>query len=102
MTVLLDVVSWIALCAGSLVCVIGGLGLLRLPDFYSRTHAAGLTDTLGATLILVGLMLQSGSFGIAAKLGLLVLLLHLTSPTGTHALVKAAYSRGLRAPDPGE
>ena len=53
-------------------------------------------------MILVGLMLQSGSFGIAAKLVLLVLLLHLTSPTGTHALVKAAYSRGLRAPDPGE
>jgi multicomponent Na+:H+ antiporter subunit G len=97
MSGLLDALSWVALLSGSFFCLVGGLGLLRLPDFYSRTHAAGLTDTLGATLIGLGLILQAGPSNAALKLALLVLLLHLTSPTGTHALVKAAYSRGLRA-----
>ena len=76
--------------------MIGGVGLHRLPDFYSRTHAGGLTDTLGASLILFGLVLQAGPTLISVKLVMIAFLLHLTSPTATHALVKAAYSRGIR------
>ena len=79
-----------------MICVIGGVGLHRLPDFYSRTHAGGLTDTLGASLILLGLVLQAGLTLISVKLLMIAFLLHLTSPTATHALVKAAYSRGVR------
>ena len=92
----IDAASWALLLAGSAFCVVGGIGLLRLPDFYSRTHAAGLTDTLGGTLILAGLMLQAGFGGTTIKLAMLAVILYVTSPTGTHALVKAAYSRGLR------
>lgn len=92
-----DLLSWALLLAGSFFCVTGGLGLLRLPDFYSRTHAAGLTDTLGATLLFAGLVLQAGLGVVAAKLVIIGIVLHITSPTGTHALVKAAYSRGVRA-----
>lgn len=95
MTELFDAASWVLLISGALVCVTGGIGLHRMPDFYSRTHAGGLTDTLGASLILLGLVFQAGLTLISAKLLIIALLLHLSSPTATHALVKAAYSRGL-------
>ncbi len=99
MSAVLDLASWITLVAGSLLCIVGGIGLLRLPDFYSRTHAVGLTDTLGATLIVLGLMLQADLGVTTVKLAMLAVLLHVTSPTGTHALVKAAHSRGVRVRD---
>jgi multicomponent Na+:H+ antiporter subunit G len=79
--------------------MIGGIGLLRMPDFYTRSHAASLTDTMGATLILLGLGIHSGLNLVTVKLVLIFLFLYLTSPTATHALVKAAYSKGLEAPD---
>ena len=96
MTSLVDAASWLLLLSGALICVIGGVGLHRMPDFYSRTHAGGLTDTLGATLILLGLVLQAGPTLISVKLLMIAFLLHLTSPTATHALVKAAYSRRVK------
>ena len=91
-----EVAAAVLLLSGALLCVTGGLGLLRLPDFYTRTHAGGLTDTLGATLIVLGLMLYAGFSMVSVKLALIAVILHVTSPTGTHALVKAAYSKGLR------
>ena len=51
-----EVLSWIFIVAGSIFVLIGGVGLIRLPDFYTRIHAAGITDTMGAWLILIGLM----------------------------------------------
>ena len=51
----LDLISAGLLAAGSIFVLIGGFGLIRLPDFYTRLHAAGITDTLGAELILLGL-----------------------------------------------
>ena len=96
MTLLVDAASWVLLCSGALICVIGGVGLHRMPDFYSRTHAGGLTDTLGASLILLGLVLQAGPTLVSVKLLMVAFLLHCTSPTATHALVKAAYSRGVK------
>jgi multisubunit Na+/H+ antiporter MnhG subunit len=56
MDILLDIVSWIFLVSGSFFCLTGAVGLLRFPEFFSRIHAASLTDTLGASLILIGLM----------------------------------------------
>ena len=98
---LVDALSWVLLVAGGACCVVGGIGLLRLPDFYARTHAGGLTDTLGGSLLLAGLVLQAGFGLVAVKLLMIGFLLHLTTPTGTHALAKAAYSRGVHA-DRGE
>jgi len=87
--------------------------MIRMPDFYTRTHAAALPDTLGAGMILVGLMVQSG-FGlplpgfeapvrvgdgttlVTLKLLTLLIFLLVTGPASTHALVKAAYARGVR------
>ncbi len=91
-----DMVSWICLVAGSLFCVIGGIGMLRMPDFYARGHSAGLTDTGGAGLILLGLMFQAGLTLVTVKLLMVLLFLYVTSPTATHALAKAAYAGGVR------
>jgi multicomponent Na+:H+ antiporter subunit G len=91
-----DVVSWVLLVAGSLFCVVGGIGLLRLPDFYARMHAAGVTDTMGAGLLILGLMFQGGVSNVTVKLVLVLVFLLLTSPTAAHALVKAAYAAGVK------
>ena len=99
MEVAREMAVWFCLVAGSVFCVIGGIGLIRMPDFYTRSHAASITDTLGATLILVGLGLHSGLNLISVKLAFVLFLLYVTSPTAAHALVKAAYARGVDAPD---
>ena len=93
---ILEVLSWVCLMAGCGFAVTGGIGLLRLPDFFSRTHAGGVTDTMGAGLILVGLMLQSGLSLITLKLAMILIFLFVTSPTSAHALAQAATARGLR------
>lgn len=95
MSLLIDVLSWILLIAGGLSCIVGGVGLIRMPDFYTRVHAASVTDTLGAGLILLGLMLQAGVSLVTAKLAIIALLLFFTSPAAGHALVRAALGRGL-------
>jgi multicomponent Na+:H+ antiporter subunit G len=90
-----EFLGWVMILLGSIFVIIGGVGLLRLPDFYTRIHAAGITDTLGAWLILVGLMLHQGWTLQTAKLGMLLFFLLTTSPLASHALAKAAFLRGL-------
>jgi multicomponent Na+:H+ antiporter subunit G len=93
---ILDILSWVCLVAGGLFGIAGGIGIHRFPDFYSRLHAAGITDTLCAMLILLGLGFQAG-WGIATfKLALIFLFLFFTAPTATHALANAALHRGLK------
>jgi len=92
----LDVVTWICLLVGSFFAVVGGIGLLRLPDFFCRIHGGGITDTLGAGLILTGLMFQAGHWLVVFKLVTILFFLLLTSPTSAHALSKAALAHGIR------
>ena len=96
MNLWVDALSWACLVVGGVFCVIGAIGLLRMPDFYTRMHAASVTDTLGAGFILLGLMLQSGLTLVAAKLLMVGLLIFFASPTATHALARAAMARGLQ------
>jgi multicomponent Na+:H+ antiporter subunit G len=96
MSVLVDIASWICLVAGGSFCVIGTIGINRMPDFFTRMHAASVTDTVGAGLVLLGLMLQAGWTLIAVKLLFMGLLIFFASPTATHALAKAALARGLK------
>ena len=84
--------SWACIVAGSAFAVVGGVGLLRLPDVYARMHGGGITDTLGAGLILIGLMFQSGLSLTTGKLVMVLLFLLVTSPTATHAVARAALS----------
>lgn len=95
MTIAIDALSWILLGTGGFFCVVGGIGLLRMPDFYTRMHGASVTETLGAGFILAGLVLQAGFTLVAAKLVMIGLLIFFVSPTATHALARAAMARGL-------
>ena len=96
MTMVLDLLSWVFLVSGAVFCIIGAVGLLRLPDFYARAHASGITDTLGAGLILVGLLFQAGWTLVSVKLIMILLFIYLTSPGVGYGLAKAAYAYGIR------
>jgi multicomponent Na+:H+ antiporter subunit G len=95
MSLAIDAVSWLCLVGGGFFCIVGGIGLVRMPDLYTRMHAASVIETLGAGLLLLGLILQAGLTLIAAKLAVLGLLIFFTSPTATHALARAATARGV-------
>ncbi len=85
-----DVVSWISIGGGVFFIVVGSIGLIRLPDVYTRLHAAGMTDTMGAGLVLVGLAFQAGATLITVRLLIIWAFLLFTSPIATHALARAA------------
>jgi multicomponent Na+:H+ antiporter subunit G len=92
----IDLASWICLVAGGFFCVVGAVGMLRMPDFYTRMHAASVIETLGAGLILLGLMFQAGPSLVAVKLLMVGVLILFASPSSTHALARAAMVRGLK------
>lgn len=94
---ILDILSWVCLLAGGLLGIIGGIGMHRFPDFFSRIHAASITDTLCAGLILLGLGFQAGLSLVSVKLFLIFAFLFFTSPTASHSLANAALHSGLRA-----
>ena len=87
--------QWTFIATGSAFVIIGGIGLIRFPDLFTRFHAAGVTDTLGAGFIITGLMIQAGFSLICFKLLLILAFLFITSPTATHALAKAALHGGV-------
>lgn len=97
---MVDVVYWLGqigagmALAGAILSVIGSLGVLRFPDLYTRLHAASITDTGAATLMLLGLALMSGLTQEAFKLVIAWAFIMLTSPTASHALANAAWSSG--------
>ena len=94
MELLLDILSGTCLLLGSFLCLTGGIGLLRFPDFYTRMHAAGVTETLATGMILIGLMLQNPDALVMVKLVVILLLTLFIGPTASHALAKAAYKSG--------
>jgi multicomponent Na+:H+ antiporter subunit G len=96
MSAALDAASWMLLAAGALACLIGAVGMLRMPDFYTRAHAASVTETLGAGFLLLGLALQAGWSLVAVKLAIVGLLIFFTSPAAVHALARAALGHGLQ------
>lgn len=94
MGTLADVLSWGLLLSGSAFALIGGIGVLRMPDVFTRLHAAGITDTMGAGLILTGLMFQGGLSLITVKLLLILGFLWFSSPVSTYALARATLASG--------
>jgi multicomponent Na+:H+ antiporter subunit G len=95
-TALIDTLSWVLLTLGGLSVLIGGIGALRMPDLYTRMHAASVTDSMGALLVLLGIMLQAGWSLATIKLIAILLFLLLTSPTSSYALASAALLAGKR------
>lgn len=90
---LLNTLALIFIAIGLFFMVVGALGLIRLPDFYTRAHASGKCDTLGEGMMLIGFILYEGMTLMAVKLLLLVIFIFITSPTAVHSLVNVAHSR---------
>lgn len=95
MSMALELASAVLLAAGAAFCLIGALGLLRMPEFFTRLHAASLCDSAGAMFILLGLLLEAGWSLAAVKLVAIGLLIFFTSPAAAHALARVALLRGL-------
>ncbi len=90
MSILLEWISGACLLFGGFFVICGSFGVLRFPDFYTRVHAAGVTETAGVGFILLGLLIEAGPGIVAAKLLIILVFLFFTNPTAAHALAKAA------------
>ena len=91
MEYLSEIFSWIFILLGSFLILVGSIGLIRLPDFWSRLHGASITDTGGVLFLLIGMMIQAGSVWIFLKLVAIGIFLFVSSPTASHAIANAAY-----------
>lgn len=101
MGILADIITVTFLTGGAFFALTAGIGVLRMPDFYSRAHPAGKSDTLAQTLMMIGLFfqaLQSEDLGVwsAIKLVLICIFLFITAPTAVHAITRAAHVDGLQ------
>lgn len=92
----IDILSWILLVSGGVFMVISAIGINRMPDVYTRLHAASVADTLGAGLLLAGMMLQAGLSLVTVKLVMILAILFFASPVAGHALARAALAAGVR------
>ena len=81
--------------SGAFFLLMGAIGLLRFPDFYTRMHAAGKCDTLGSLLVLTGLACNEGLALASVKILVMALFILVTSPTAAHAIARAAHRNGL-------
>ncbi len=94
METLVTIASWAALIAGGIFYLIGAIGLNRMPDFFARMHAVSVSETLGAGLLVVGMLIQAGPTLVAVKLIIILLVLLTTGSVATHALARAALHDG--------
>ncbi|MEM7165031.1 MAG: monovalent cation/H(+) antiporter subunit G [Planctomycetota bacterium] len=94
----LDIVTMVLLAIGSFFALTGAVGLLRMPDFFSRLHPAGKSDSMAQLCFLMGLLAQAvqGHWLDALKLLFISLFLFLTTPVSTHAITQAAHVTGLQ------
>lgn len=96
MDMAINAVSWVLLCVGSIFVLIGAIGMLRMPDVFTRLHAASIIETVGGCSILIGLMLQAGLSLITLKLIMIMLIFLFTAPVATHAIAQAALHQDVK------
>ena len=94
MSVLLDMISWVAMIAGGFFYLVGAVGLIRMPDVFTRMHATSVSETLGVGLLILGMLIQAGPTLVAVKLLITLAVLLVTGPVATHALARAALHDG--------
>lgn len=95
MSMALDIASLVLLVLGSFFCITAGVGLIRMPDFYTRAHSASILDSMGSGLILLGLALQAPDYLVALKLFFIFFFLLVTSLAAVHALAQAVNLIGI-------
>ena len=98
MNIFVEILCWALILSGSFFVVVGAFGTYRFPDFWSRLHAASVTDSAGVILLLIGMGIYSGLTLITFKLFVIGLFLFITGPTSTHAVANAALVSGLKPP----
>jgi multicomponent Na+:H+ antiporter subunit G len=96
MDIVIDVFGWVFILIGCFFAIVGALGLLRLPDVYTRIHSAGVVDTVAAAFLLIGFSFYAGLSLVTVKLVLILVFIFFTSPTATNALANAMYSQGIK------
>ena len=94
MSVLLDILGWIFLCAGGFFCIVGALGLNRMPDVFTRQHATSVADTLGVGLLVLGMLVQTSDWTVWVRLVIILIVLYVTGAVASHALARAALHDG--------
>jgi multicomponent Na+:H+ antiporter subunit G len=95
-TVLIDALSWACILTGSFFTVVGAFGLVRMPEVFTRMHAASVIDTLGVGFLILGMALQAGLSLVTLKLFFLLALFFFTAPVVTHALARACLHEGIQ------
>ena len=95
MTLIIEIASWMLILLGSFFTVVGMLGLLRMPEVFTRMHAASVTETLGVGFLIAGMAVQAGFALVTLKLGFLLALFFFTAPVVTHALAQACLHEGV-------
>lgn len=91
-----NIICIILVVTGIVFMLMGSIGILRLPDFYSRSHATSKSDTLGILFVISGLVVYEGFTLSAIKLIFIILFIAFANPIGTHALARSALLRGLK------
>lgn len=92
---MLNTLALIFIVVGLFFMIVGAIGLIRFPDFYTRVHATGKCDTLGEGMMLLGFIIYEGMNLVSVKILLLVIFIFVTSPTAVHAILNVAYTRGV-------
>ena len=85
----LDLLSWLFIGLGLFFMIVGTIGILRMPDVLARLHPAGMTDTMGAGFLLLGMALQTTDWMVMVRLLFIYTFLLFTSPMASHALARA-------------
>lgn len=88
MPLVIEVISWLLALSGGVFVLIGAVGLLRMPNFPTRVHAAGLADIFGTLQILAAIALQYGWSAAAMKIALIMAFIGITSPVAAHAMFR--------------
>lgn len=91
-----SLITIVLVVLGIIFMATGSIGMLRLPDFYSRSHAVSMSDMLGIIFVILGLVIYEGFTQSSAKLILIILFIALANPVGIHALSRAAYKKGIK------
>ena len=96
MTLTVEIASWVLILLGSFFTVAGAFGLVRMPEIFTRMHAASVIDTLAVGLLILGMSLQAGFSLVTLKLLFLLALFFFTGPVVTHALAQACLHEGVK------
>lgn len=96
MTLAVEFASWVLILLGSFFTIVGAFGLVRMPEIFTRMHAASVTDTLGIGFLIFGMGLQAGFHLVTLKLVFLLALFFFTGPVVTHALAQACLHEGVK------